>query len=580
MLAAGVLSGCGDRTERAGTGGGADVAETNLPQPGIRGGRLTVSTFADPKTFNPITANESSSIDILRFLFASLLNADATTQKPLPGLAQSWSVAPDNKTWTFHLRTNLLWSDGVPLTAQDVVFTWNDVIYNTNIINVTVDQFRIDGKDFAVSKLDDYTVQVVTPEIYAPFELFFGAVPVIPEHILKPAVTGGRFESAYGINTPPTNLVGSGPFRLKEYKPGQYTLLERNPNFWEVDKKGQQMPYFDNVLYTVVPNQNAISLQMLHGDTDLQELVRPEEYPRFKDAAAATHRFRVIDLGLASERDMLTFNENTNINSKTGKPYVDPVKLKWFRNAKFRQAISYAIDRDTIVKVALGGRGAPNYSFAPVESKDWYNTNVTHYPHDPAKARALLAEIGIKDRGDGKLADAEGHPIAFVMYSNSGNDRREKTGVIIQQDLRDLGIDLTFQQLEFNNLIEKSTVTFDYDCILLGWAGGPPDPAYSMNILKSDGFSHDWFPQQKTPSTEWEARIDFLMNAQIKTLNQAERKKYYDEVQAIMADQMPTIPTVSMEAYSAVRSDLRNVRATTLDPNRLMWNMEELYFAK
>jgi peptide/nickel transport system substrate-binding protein len=210
----------------------------------------------------------------------------------------------------------------------------------------------------------------------------------------------------------------------------------------------------------------------------------------------------------------------------------------------------------------------------------WYNPNIRKYPYDPAKARALLAEIGIKDRGDGKLADEDGHPIAFVLNTNTGNDRRQRTAVVIQEDLKRLGIDVTFQPLDFNMIIDKYTVTFDYDCILLGWAGGPPDPAYGLNILRSSGFSHEWYPRQKTPSTDWEARIDYLANAQLKTLDQSERKKYYDEIQEILAEQMPMIPTISMQAYSALRSDIGNVRGTTLDPNRLTWNLEELFYRK
>ena len=594
LLVAALLAGCGNKggdstSQNGGTAASTAASDTNFPlpehpliapcEPGVRGGRLVVATFVDPKTFNPITQNEQSSQDIIRLMFSGLLNADEINQKPLPGLAETWSVADDKKTWTFHLRKGLHWSDGAPLNADDVVFTW-DVIYNKDIINVTVDQFRIDGKDFKVSKIDDDTVQVVTPEVYAPFELAFGGVPIIPKHMLESSVSATNFPAAYNLNTTPSNLVVNGPFRLKEYKPGQYVLLERNPYFFEVDKKGQRLPYFDNILYTIVPDQNTISLQFLSGEADVQELVRPEEYGHYKDLSAAG-RFKVIDLGLLPDHDMLTFNENTGIDTNTGKPYVDPVKLKWFRNTKFRQAVSYAIDRETIVKVALGGHGQPNYGFADSDDKIWFNTNIMKYPYDPAKARALLAEIGIKDRGDGKLADTDGHPIAFVMYSNAGNDRRAKTGIIIQQDLKNLGMDVTFEPLEFNNLIQKSSESFDFDCILLGWGStGTPDPVTCMNILVSSSFSHDWFPRQKSPSTDWEARMDQLMNAQIKTLDLSERVKDYGEAQAILAEQMPEIPTVAMEAYSATRSDLRNVRGAVYDSNHILWNVEELYFKK
>jgi peptide/nickel transport system substrate-binding protein len=346
-----------------------------------------------------------------------------------------------------------------------------------------------------------------------------------------------------------------------------------------VDSKGQRLPYLDNVIYEIVPDQNTMSLRFLNGQADLQEWVRPEEVDHFQDEAKKG-RFNLIDMGLSGEHDMIYFNQNPDSNPKTGQPLVDPVKLKWFRETKFRQAMSYAIDREAIVKATLGGHGEPNYSFVNPADTNWYNPDIMKYPHDPAKAKALLAEIGIKDRGDGTLADADGHPISFIMNSNAGNDRRQKTAVIIQEDFKRLGIQVTFQPLDFNNLIDRMDNSKDYECILLGWADGPSDPAYSMNILKSDSFDHVWHPSEKTPATPWEARMDELLNAQYTTLDHAERKKDYDEVQAILAEQMAMIPTTSMMGYAAARVELGNVHGTVFDPNHLAWNLEEIYFKK
>jgi peptide/nickel transport system substrate-binding protein len=591
VLLAGFLSACGNKENQAPSGGGsassAGASEHPLPtppavaecEPGTPGGRIVIATFAPPKSFNPITTSETSSTDITLRMFFGLVIVDSPTEKVRPGLAESWSVEPDNKTWTFHLRKGVRWSDGAPLNADDVVFTWNDVIYNTNIVNVTRDQFIIDGKKFTISKVDDYTIKVVTPEIYAPFLEFFGSVPIIPKHVLAKAVEEKRFQAAYGVDANPADVVCCGPFRLKEYKQDQYVLLERNPEFWEVDKKGQRLPYFDTVVFAIVPDMNAESLMFLSGKADLQERVRPEEYEHFQDEAKKG-RFRVLDLGVSSDQDEIHLNENPDNNPKTGKPLVEPYKLKWFCNTKFRQAISYAIDRDAIVRSALAGHGAPNYGFVSPAATNWYNPDTMKYPYDPTKAKAMLAEIGIKDRGDGTLVDADGHPVAFVMNTNSGNDRRQKSGVMVQEDLKKIGIDVTFQPLDFNTLIDRMDVSQDFECILLGWAGGPADPTFSLNILKSDGWSHTWHRLEKKPATEWEARIDYLEAAQLKTLDHAERKKYYDEVQAILAEQMPQIPTVRQEAYGAVRADLGNIRGTTLDPNPLAWNLEELYFKK
>jgi peptide/nickel transport system substrate-binding protein len=584
LAAAAILCGCGSKNESSTSPTASSIPLPDPPllapcEAGVPGGRLVVAAVGDPKTFNPITANESSSIDIIRFLFSALVNYDMPSQTAIPGIAESWSVGADQKTWTFKMRKGLLWSDGQPLTADDVLFTFNDVVYNTNIVNVTRDGVREDEKDFVVSKLDDYTVQIVTPDIYAPLPDAIYNVYILPRHKLAQAVKENRFAAAYGIDSDPKEVVGSGPFRLKQYKSGESTLLERNPYFWEVDKKGQRLPYLDNVIYTVVPNTKTLSLRFLHRESDVNEIVYPDEYDHYKEEEAKG-RFQLLDLGVAPERIFLWFNENTNVNDKTGKPIVDPVKLKWFRNQKFRQAVSYAIDRDSIVKAIYSGRGVPNYGFETAANAKWQNTNVMKYPFNREKALALLAEIGIKDRdADGYLKDADGNTIEFVFNTNVGNKVREGTALMIAEDLKKLGFKVTFQPVDFNSLIDRIDVSYDYDCILLALTGSG-DPSNGLNTMLSSGFTHQWFPRQKSPSTDWEARIDYLMNANLKTLDFSGRKKYYDEVQAILSEQVPMIYTAMPIAYTAVRSDLGNVRPTVQYYYRATWNIEELYFKK
>jgi peptide/nickel transport system substrate-binding protein len=581
------LSGCGKKAETPPEKTAASYPLPDPPvvvdcEPGISGGRFVVGEVGDPKTFNYITANESSSIDICRFIFWSLLNFDVPTQAVKPGLAESWTNSPDRKTWTFKLRQNLRWSDGEPLTADDVVFTWNDLIYNPKIDNVTRDPFIINGKKFTVTKIDDLTIQVVTPEVYPPLLAAFGAsTPIMPKHILAKTVADGTFTSAYGVNSDPSQVVGSGPFRLKEYKAAQYTLLERNPYFLEVDKKGTRLPYFDDIVFTVVPDLNALSLRFLSGESDVDDFVFPYEYDQFK-AEADKGKFTLLEPGIGLEMSFFWFNENTNVNAKTGKPYVDPKKLTWFRNTKFRQAISYAIDRDAIIKSILSGRGIPAYGFETPGNKKWFNPNIQKYPHDPAKALELLKGIGIDKRnGDDFLTDADGNKIEFVLNTNTGNGAREKAAVLIADDLKKLGISVIFQPIEFNTLITKIDDTYDYDCILMGLApGSVADPSDGMNTVKSSGFTHEWFPREKTPSTDWEARLDQLMDAQMETLDYNERKRDYDEVQQILSEQVPMIFTVTPMYYAAIRPDVGNVRPTPLNGYRATWNAEELYFKK
>ena len=579
------LSGCGKKSENAIT----EKSTTTYPlpdpplvvdcAPGIRGGRLVIAVYRDPKTFNPITTEETSSGVILRHLFLPLCRFDFAKQEVKPGLAESWTVETDQKTWTFKLRKGLRWSDGEPLTADDVAFTFQ-AMYDTNSVNPLADSQKVKGKPFTVTELDDLTVQIVTPEIYSPFlESCAANVPIIPKHKLAKALAERKFDSAYGINTPTTDLVGSGPFKLKVYKPGELALLERNSYFLEVDKNGTRLPYFENIIYTIVPDMNALSLRLRSGESDVLDSVRPDDYEQFQ-AAAATGKLMFFDLGYGLEWQYFWFNMNPNINEKTGQPYLDPKKLKWFEQKQFRQAASYAVDRDSIVKSIYAGRAEPNYGLVGHENIKWFNPAIHSYPYDLEKARGLLAEIGIKDRnGDGVLEDADGNPVEFLFNADTGNSTANKVALMIQSDWKKLGFKVIYQQLEFNTLVDRIIVNHNYDCILLGWNWGSLDPVVNyMGILPTSAHDHDWNPNQKTPATRWEARVDELMDAQLKSFDFNERKKGFDEVQVILSDELPVISTVTPRVSAACRSDIGNLSPTPFNAFHLTWNAEELYF--
>jgi peptide/nickel transport system substrate-binding protein len=548
-------------------------------EPGQPSGRFVIGASASPRTFNPLFAFDTASDGIVRLLFAPLVMLDSATQQPGPGLAESWSVAQDQKTWTFKLRQGVHWSDGHPFTVEDVLFTWNDIMYNPEFNLATYDLFRIGGQNFAVTKVDDSTVQVVTPAPFAPFVEFFGTVPILPKHVLQTAVAAKVFLAAYGITSKPGRIVGCGPYRLKEFHPAKATLLERNPEYWVADRQGRRLPWFDEVMFTVGSSPAGEPGLLLDGRSDVCDKVRAQQYAQFKQASAGG-RLQLLDLGSGAERDFLWFNQNTGTNAQ-GKPIVNPARLKWFRNKKFRQAVSCAIDRERLVREAFGGRAQPAYGFIGAENPKWNNPDIPRYAFDPVRARSLLAEIGIQDRtGDGLMKDADGTPIEILFTSNSGNPLREQASARIVADLKQLGIRLTYVPLDYRALVERINVSFDYECALMGLGGGGSDPASQINVLRSSEELHQWFPLQKTPSTEWEARIDSLMDAQMRTLDIAQRKKCFDEVQVILAEELPMIYTVAPFAAAAIRADVGNVRPAVLNTYCLTWNLEELYFKK
>jgi peptide/nickel transport system substrate-binding protein len=553
------------------------LAKGNPIQPG---GRLVIAASASPRTFNPLFSIDGASDGIIRLLFASLVNMDWATQEPGPGLAESWSLSPDQKTWTLKLRPGVRWSDGQPLTADDVLFTWNDIMYNRELNPATLDLFRTGDQEFAITKVDDFTVRVVTPEVFAPFLEFFGSVLILPKHALETAVKARVFPSAYSVNSKPNRIVGCGPYRLKEFRRGQFTLLERNPEYWVADRQGRRLPGFDEVMFTVTSGAPGAEVAaFLDGKSDVCETVRPQYYGPLKQASTSG-RFQLIELGIGAERDFLWFNQNTGTNA-AGKPIVDPVRLKWFRNKKFRQAFSCAIDRERLAREAYGGRAQPAYGFISTENQRWNNPNIPRYGFDPARARALLAEIGIQARkGDGVMQDADGNALEILFYSNIGNPLRERAAAMIRDDLGKLGIKLIYVPIDYRALVERINLTFDYECALMGLGGGSGDPASQMNVLRSSEELHQWFPVQKTPSTDWEARIDSLMDAQMRTLDFARRKKCFDEVQVILGEELPMIYTVAPFAAAAIRPDIGNLRPAVLSSYHLTWNLEELYFKK
>jgi len=356
-------------------------------------------------------------------------------------------------------------------------------------------------------------------------------------------------------------------------------LLERNPEYWVADKQGHRLPYFDEIIFGVGGQPGSEALLFLNGKSDTFEAVRTENYDAFKQASASG-RFQLVDLGVGTERDFLWFNQNTGTNA-AGSPIVNPVRLQWFRNKKFRQAVSCAIDRDRLVREVYAGRAQPMYGFVSAENQKWNNGNIPKYGYDLTKAKALLAEIGMQDRNnDGVLEDSSSNRVEIFFFSNTGNPSREKAATYIVEDLGKAGIKLNYAAVDFKVLVEKINGTFDYECALMGLGGGGVDPASQMNVLLSNSDLHQWFPFQKTPSTEWEARVDSLMAAQMRTLDFAERRKAFDEVQAILAEELPMIYTVSPFTYAAIRSDVANVRPSVLTPYRLTWNLEELYFKK
>jgi len=233
-------------------------------EPGIRGGRLVISLRSEPRTFNPVMANDQNSFGVNARINADLIHINRATQKTEPALARSWTVSKDGTQFTLKLRRGLHFSDGQPFDADDVIFSFQ-LYQDEQLHSPQRDLLIINDKPITVQKIDAYTVRFTFPAPYSAAERVFDGLGILPRHLLEKDYKEGKIAQVWTLNTPPQNIAGLGAFRLKQVVPGDRVVLERNPYYWKVDSKGQQLPYLDELTFLVVPTQDAQVIRFQAG---------------------------------------------------------------------------------------------------------------------------------------------------------------------------------------------------------------------------------------------------------------------------------------------------------------------------
>jgi peptide/nickel transport system substrate-binding protein len=571
----------------------AEVAEYTDPHPlpaeprvtqvtsiGRHGGRFVLGQTGSPRTFNGMMANESSSSDITSLIYGGLIEYDNVTQEILPGLAKSWEVAPDGVTWTFHLRKGAAFSDGHPMTAEDMLFSFQ-LAYDATLHPAVQDLLKMDGKPFEISAPDPLTLVVKTPSSNATLLYAVGAVRIMPRHILEDDYKAGNFASAYNVSTPPDQVVTSGAWRVTQYVPGEKTVLGRNPYWFGTDQANHRLPYLDEVIFLAVPDQDAADLKFRSGELHGLDNVKPENYKWYQDHQQERD-FTLFDLGADMNTYFFWFNLNKVHEStpakRVGQPIVDPVKYEWFRSPVFRRAVSMAIDRDATIPSLFFGQGLKNWALATPGNKLWHNPDLVHYDYNPEEAKRLLASLGLKDgNGDGVLEDAGGHPVTFTMKTNSDNTLRIGLANFIKDDLAKVGIRMTLAPVDFNTLITNLRSDLQYESILMGLQSSvPPDPGMMQNVWRSSGLTHVWHIKQPKPDTPEEARIDRLMDVIVTNQDLGVRKKAYKEIETITNEQAWVIWLPIRQQKVPVSNRFGNLQPSVL-AHRLLWNIDRVY---
>jgi len=537
---------------------------------GHAGGRLSVALRSEPKTLNPVLAVDEPSRDVIRCLTADLIHINRGSLKTEPSLAKSWSVSRDGRQYTLHLRHGLRFSDGEPFNADDVIFSFQ-VYLDEKINSSQRDLLVVGGKPIVVVKVDAYTVRFELAQPYAAAERLFDGVAILPRHLLESNYRGGSFSQAWSLSIPPNQFAGLGPFRLKEYVPGQRVVLERNPYYWKADTAGNQLPYLNEVVFLFVASEDAQVIRFQSGDTDVLSRFSAQNFAVLQKQQPEK-RYHLDDLGPGLEYNFLFFNLNDL--APKGLPEIAK-KQAWFQDLRFRQAVSAAIDRDGIVRLVYSGRATPIWDQVTPGNKLWLDDKIPHPTQSLEHARQLLQSAGFSWKSS-TLVDPRGAPVEFSILTSSSNAQRLKIATIIQDDLSQLGMTVLVVPLEFHAMVDRLQNSYNYEAAMMGLVSGDADPTSEMNVWLSSGETHLWHPNQDKPATPWESEMDQLMQEQLITLDYAKRKRLYDRVQEIVAEDLPVICLVSPNILVGASNRVGNFRPGILVPYAL-WNVEQLY---
>ena len=542
--------------------------------------QVVLSVLSDPKTFNAVLSQESP--NIFGLTYEGLITENPITAEKEPALAESWEVSDDKLTITFTLREGLKWSDGKPLTADDVVFTYNDLYLNEKIPNNYRDSFRVgrSGEFPTIRKLDDRRIEFTITEPFAPF-LDNASVPILPAHILRKTVQetdqsgSPKFLTTWGTDTPPDQLIVNGPYKLKEYVTSQRIIFEKNPYYWKTDPQNNQLPNIKRVVWAIVESTDTSLLQFRSGSLDSIS-VTPEYFSLLKQEENRGD-FTVYNGGPAYGTTFMSLNLNQG--KRNGQPLVDPIKSAWFNNLNFRKAIAHGIDRPRIINNIYRGLGAPQNTQMSVQSP-YYDKSIEGYDYDPEKAKQLLLQAGFKYNQQGALLDSQGNRVQFSLITNAGNKIREAMGAQIKEDLRKLGMQVDFTPLAFNVLVDKLSNSLDWEAHIIGFTGG--NEPHSPNIWYTDGNLH-MFNQQPQPGTkeitgrvvaDWEKEIEALYVKGSQELDMDKRKEIYNQAQELVSEYLPFVYLVNPYSLAAVRNRFEGIRYSAL--GGAFWNIEKL----
>jgi peptide/nickel transport system substrate-binding protein len=573
-----MFTGCGEQPkQRLLSRDGSDClglrarAAAFQPVPGTPGGCLTLATSTEPTTFNPCATQDALTLEIAGLTFEGLTRIDGVNGEPAAALAERWEASEGGRVWVFHLRRGVTWSDSVPFTSADVVFTYDTLVADSASPGWLRQRFAPAGT-MHVSAVDSLTVRCELPRPYSLLPCLT-TQPVLPRHRYRASARVHQFGRALGLRVAADSVVGSGPFLLATYVPSQRIALRRNPRYWRIDAAGMRLPYLDSLVYLIVPDENAKLVRLERGDIDA--------YPARGQDWAQLHReqphkgYALYCLGPSRNSTALAFNLNRGADS-AGAPFVDPARQAWFLNVGFRRAVAHALNRQAMVRMLLDSAGFVQDAAVMPADTALVPPRLSRWPYYVKQSRKLLAAAGFSDAdSDRVIEDRTGAKVRFSILVSSGNALRRKIGERICQDLAAVGIAATLELVDYAAFVERLTKPpYGWEAALVSFQL-PAEPLLASDVWRSSGSLHIWSPARSVPATPWELRIDSLLDAAAGQMDATSRRGTYRELNRVVDSELPLIFTVLPERIVYLSARFGNVNPSV--SGGVLHNVEELF---
>jgi len=483
------------------------------------GDRFVTGSIGEPKNLIPILASDSASQSIVGMVFNGLVKYNEKVE--LTGdLAEGWEIEREGLDIIFHLRRNVRWHDGHPFTADDVVFTYQKLIDPTIKTPYSGDFERIAH----LEKIDEDTVKVTYKEPFSPALSSWG-MSIMPKHLLE--------KEDFNKTSFSRHPIGTGPYRFKRWKTGEFVELEANPDYFE------GRPYIDGTLYRIIPDQATLFLELRTEGVDSLDLT-PLQYQRQTESDFFRRTYR-------------KYRYPAFAYTYIGYNLIDPR----FRDIRIRKALTLAVNRKEMIDGILLGLGRE--CTGPFVPESWaYNPEVRPLSYDLEEAKRLLAEAGWRDTdGDGWL-DKNGEIFEFTLITNQGNEQRQMVAELVQRQWQKLGIRVKIRIIEWAAFLSEFIDKKRFEAFILGWA------------LSRDPDLYDIWHSSKTREGEFNfiqyknVEVDRLIEEGRRTFDQEKRKEIYHRLHRIIYEEQPCTFLYVPDALPIVHARVKGVKPSPI----------------